>query len=157
MNNLGGDNNVAMIPLIGRTEQFIDFLFPFDVPGHHNAAPKLYFWSMSFPAPKACSRVLLDVCETLGRPSFSASNTLAEAREMMDPDGNLATNDSSEWQQVLGRVTATPEDNRYLSYCTKSCATKGSTSECPEESVCDTVAGTAVNVTCVKICKTGVG
>ncbi len=36
-------------------------------------------------------------------------------------------------------------------YCTTSCATSGSTSECPDESVCDTVAGPAL--TCVKICK----
>ena len=37
-------------------------------------------------------------------------------------------------------------------YCTKPCTASGSTSECPEESVCDSVAGTAI--TCVKICKT---
>jgi hypothetical protein len=37
-------------------------------------------------------------------------------------------------------------------YCTKACTTPGSTSECPEESVCDAVAGTAMN--CVKICST---
>lgn len=36
-------------------------------------------------------------------------------------------------------------------YCTAACTTSGSTSECPEESVCDSVAGNAV--TCVKICK----
>lgn len=36
-------------------------------------------------------------------------------------------------------------------YCTTSCTTSGSTSECPEESVCDSVAGTALN--CVKMCK----
>jgi len=38
-------------------------------------------------------------------------------------------------------------------YCTTTCTTSGSTSECPESSVCDAIAGTAV--TCVKICKTG--
>lgn len=38
-------------------------------------------------------------------------------------------------------------------YCTASCTTSGSTDQCPEESVCDAIAGTAV--TCVKICKTG--
>ena len=38
-------------------------------------------------------------------------------------------------------------------YCTTSCTTSGSTDQCPEASVCDTVAGTAL--TCVKICKTG--
>lgn len=37
-------------------------------------------------------------------------------------------------------------------YCTTSCSTTGSTSECPEDSVCDTVSG--AGVTCVKICKT---
>lgn len=37
-------------------------------------------------------------------------------------------------------------------YCTKSCTTSGSTSECPDEAVCDAIAGTAV--TCVKICQT---
>ncbi len=37
-------------------------------------------------------------------------------------------------------------------YCTKSCATPGSTAECPEASICDAVAGTAMN--CVKSCKT---
>jgi hypothetical protein len=37
-------------------------------------------------------------------------------------------------------------------YCTTSCTTSGSTEQCPESSVCDTVAGTALN--CVKICKT---
>ena len=36
-------------------------------------------------------------------------------------------------------------------YCTASCTTSGSTSECPEDSVCDSISGTAV--TCVKICK----
>ena len=36
-------------------------------------------------------------------------------------------------------------------YCTTSCTTSGSTTECPEESVCDAIAGTAI--TCVKICK----
>ena len=38
-------------------------------------------------------------------------------------------------------------------YCTTSCTTSGATDQCPEESVCDAVAGTALN--CVKICKTG--
>ena len=38
-------------------------------------------------------------------------------------------------------------------YCTTSCTTSGSTEQCPEEAVCDTVAGSALN--CVKICKTG--
>lgn len=37
-------------------------------------------------------------------------------------------------------------------YCTTPCTTSGSTEQCPEASVCDTVAGTAL--TCVKICKT---
>ena len=36
-------------------------------------------------------------------------------------------------------------------YCTAPCATSGSTAECPEGSVCDTVSGTAI--TCVKLCK----
>lgn len=36
-------------------------------------------------------------------------------------------------------------------YCTTACSTSGSTSECPEASVCDTVAGAALE--CVKICK----
>lgn len=35
-------------------------------------------------------------------------------------------------------------------YCTKSCTMPGSTSECPDESVCDAVVGTAMS--CVKIC-----
>lgn len=38
-------------------------------------------------------------------------------------------------------------------YCTTSCTTSGSTEQCPDEAVCDTVAGAAL--TCVKICKTG--
>ncbi len=37
-------------------------------------------------------------------------------------------------------------------YCTTPCTTSGSTAQCPEESVCDSVAGAAV--TCVRICKT---
>lgn len=37
-------------------------------------------------------------------------------------------------------------------YCTKTCTMPGKTTECPEESVCDAVAGTAM--ACVKICKT---
>ena len=37
-------------------------------------------------------------------------------------------------------------------YCTTSCTTSGSTEQCPEASVCDAVAGTALN--CVKICST---
>ncbi len=36
-------------------------------------------------------------------------------------------------------------------YCTAACTTSGSTDECPDGSVCDTVSGTAI--TCVKICK----
>jgi hypothetical protein len=36
-------------------------------------------------------------------------------------------------------------------YCTVPCTMSGSTSECPEDSVCDTVSGAAL--TCVKICK----
>lgn len=38
-------------------------------------------------------------------------------------------------------------------YCTTSCTTSGSTEQCPEESVCDAVEGTALN--CVKICESG--
>lgn len=38
-------------------------------------------------------------------------------------------------------------------YCTSSCTTSGSTDECPEDSVCDAISGSAL--TCVKICKTG--
>lgn len=37
-------------------------------------------------------------------------------------------------------------------YCTAACTTSGSTEECPENSVCDSVSGAAI--TCVKICKT---
>ena len=37
-------------------------------------------------------------------------------------------------------------------YCTAACTTSGSTSQCPEESVCDAISGTAI--TCVKICST---
>ena len=37
-------------------------------------------------------------------------------------------------------------------YCTKTCTTPGSTSECPEDSVCDSVSG--IGNTCVKVCKT---
>ena len=36
-------------------------------------------------------------------------------------------------------------------YCTKACTTSGSTSECPENSVCDALSGTMVS--CVQICK----
>lgn len=36
-------------------------------------------------------------------------------------------------------------------YCTTSCTTSGSASGCPEGSVCDSVAGTAMN--CVRICQ----
>lgn len=35
-------------------------------------------------------------------------------------------------------------------YCTAACTTSGSTDECPDGSVCDSVSGTAI--TCVKIC-----
>ncbi len=37
-------------------------------------------------------------------------------------------------------------------YCTTACTTSGSTDQCPDESVCDSIAGTAI--TCVKICGT---
>ena len=37
-------------------------------------------------------------------------------------------------------------------YCTTSCTTSGSTEECPDASVCDSISGAAV--TCVKICST---
>ena len=37
-------------------------------------------------------------------------------------------------------------------YCTAACTTSGSTSQCPEESVCDAISGAAI--TCVKICGT---
>jgi hypothetical protein len=36
-------------------------------------------------------------------------------------------------------------------YCTTSCATSGSTSECPEGSICDTLSGASLS--CVKICQ----
>jgi len=35
-------------------------------------------------------------------------------------------------------------------YCTKACTMPGETTGCPEDSICDAVAGTAMN--CVKIC-----
>lgn len=38
-------------------------------------------------------------------------------------------------------------------YCTTACTTSGATDQCPEESVCDAVAGTALS--CVKICTKG--
>ena len=37
-------------------------------------------------------------------------------------------------------------------YCTKACTMSGATEGCPEDSICDTVAGSALS--CVKICKT---
>lgn len=37
-------------------------------------------------------------------------------------------------------------------YCTAACTTSGSTSQCPEGAICDSVSG--AGVTCVKICKT---
>jgi hypothetical protein len=37
-------------------------------------------------------------------------------------------------------------------YCTAACTTSGSTSECPEGAVCDSVSG--AGNTCVKVCKT---
>lgn len=36
-------------------------------------------------------------------------------------------------------------------YCTAPCTTSGSTSECPDGSVCDSISGAAV--TCVRVCK----
>jgi hypothetical protein len=36
-------------------------------------------------------------------------------------------------------------------YCTAACTTSGSTDECPDGSVCDTISGTTI--ACVKICK----
>lgn len=36
-------------------------------------------------------------------------------------------------------------------YCTKACTSPGTTNECPDGSVCDAIAGTAIS--CVKICK----
>ena len=36
-------------------------------------------------------------------------------------------------------------------YCTAPCTTTGSTDECPDGSICDTVSGTTI--TCVRICK----
>ncbi|MBS1122662.1 MAG: hypothetical protein H6Q90_4890 [Deltaproteobacteria bacterium] len=36
-------------------------------------------------------------------------------------------------------------------YCSTSCTTSGSTGECPEASICDAIAGTAL--ACVRICK----
>ncbi len=38
-------------------------------------------------------------------------------------------------------------------YCSTTCTTSGSTDECPDNAVCDTISGAAVS--CVKICKTG--
>lgn len=37
-------------------------------------------------------------------------------------------------------------------YCSKPCTTAGSTSECPDDSICDAISGSAV--ACVKICVT---
>ncbi|MBA3538651.1 MAG: hypothetical protein H0T79_03410 [Deltaproteobacteria bacterium] len=37
-------------------------------------------------------------------------------------------------------------------YCTAACTTSGSTDECPEAAVCDSVEGAAI--TCVQICST---
>lgn len=62
---------------------------------------------------------------------------------------------------VGGTCTATEGCDEGLScdtsvpagYCTTSCTTSGSTDQCPEDSVCDTVAGTTL--TCVKICQNG--
>lgn len=39
-------------------------------------------------------------------------------------------------------------------YCTKTCVTAGSTSECPEGSVCDDSTGLQ-GIYCLKICQTG--
>lgn len=36
-------------------------------------------------------------------------------------------------------------------YCTKACTSPGTTNECPDGSICDAIAGTAI--ACVKICK----
>jgi hypothetical protein len=36
-------------------------------------------------------------------------------------------------------------------YCTKSCTTTGSTMECPEGAICDTLSGSSLS--CVRICK----
>ncbi len=36
-------------------------------------------------------------------------------------------------------------------YCTAACTTSGSTEQCPDGAVCDTISGTAI--ACVQICK----
>src|SRR5438046_9267429 len=36
-------------------------------------------------------------------------------------------------------------------YCTQACTSPGTTAECPDDSICDAIAGTSI--ACVKICK----
>ncbi|WP_224249070.1 hypothetical protein [Hyalangium gracile] len=123
VNDLGGDANDAMIPLIGRTTYFPDFLEWTDVAGRHVAAPKLYFWSFAFAAPNECTADSTGTCFGTGRKSHSAKTPLADTARIMDPDTNLTTQDSGRWEQVSGKDTATPADDTFR--CTTTCTPGG--------------------------------
>ncbi|HTL31931.1 MAG TPA: hypothetical protein VL326_02335 [Kofleriaceae bacterium] len=70
---------------------------------------------------------------------------VAACGEPLDVGSTCST--SSDCDDTLTCNTSVPGG-----YCTASCTTSGSTTECPFESVCDALSGTAL--TCVKICET---
>ncbi|MBZ9713111.1 hypothetical protein [Deinococcus multiflagellatus] len=95
LNDLGGDNNLAMAKFISRTEIFPEYVFDLNpasgLARKHGVAPRWYMWTRSF-APNG---------------AVSAANALAAAVGRM--------NSGVRYDQQGGRSTVSPGDDTFVS------------------------------------------
>jgi hypothetical protein len=116
-----GDRNEPLIDTISRTDYRLNLPEDGSLWNYHKAGWVLYFWSYHFPPSDECTAISTSEtgCQLTGRSAYSASNELERVRSIMDPDGDLTTNDGGRWEQVTGRTTGTALDDTFR--CTDRC------------------------------------
>ncbi|MBC8163966.1 MAG: hypothetical protein H7Z42_22380 [Roseiflexaceae bacterium] len=115
-----GDTNRELDSLISNTKYDTDYLSgPDKIFDRHTAGFKVYFWSRAFAAPDECAQHSADRCSPTGRRAQSSVTTAERTLALMNPDGDLATEDGALWEQVAGKNTAIPEDDAFK--CTNAC------------------------------------
>jgi hypothetical protein len=110
-----GDTNEPLIDIISLTDYRLELSEDSSIWNYHKAGWVLYFWSKAFDPPTECTQASTPRagCTPTGRTAYSANNPVERVSSIMDPDGDLQTNDGGRWEQVTGRTTGTAADDTF--------------------------------------------
>jgi len=100
-----GDSNESLKDLVAFQSERYWYLSMIGVANKHVDVVHNYFWSFSFDAPKEVTVNWFKRRTETGNVAASASTSLKRIKEMMG--------DEYVWDQVEGRYTSTPKDDKY--------------------------------------------